>query len=66
MIKDILSGVKDVVVELGSGMTETCKTLSSQANEVFNDIDVKLMGSYEEIEAYEKAKALEAQKETEK
>ena len=56
MIKDILEGIKEVVVEIGTGMVDSCQTISVKANEVFNDIDVKLMGSYEEIEAYEKAK----------
>ena len=51
MIKDILEGIIEVVVEIGTDMLETCQTL-------LNDIDAKLMGSYEEIEAYEKAKKL--------
>ncbi len=60
MIKDILDGVKEVVVEVSTGMAESCQTISVQANKIFADLNVKLMGSYEEIEAFEKAK--EAQK----
>lgn len=55
MMKDILDGVKDVVVELGTGMAETCQTISEKANTMFSDIEVKLMGSYDDIEAYDKA-----------
>ena len=56
MIKSILDGVKEVVVELGTGMAESCKIAYGQSCNVYADLDVKLMGSYEEIEAYEKAK----------
>ena len=56
MMKDILDGVKKVVVELGTGMAEGCKVAYAKSCIFYADLDVKLMGSYEEIEAYEKAK----------
>jgi hypothetical protein len=56
MIKDILDGVKEVVFEIGTGMAESCQTISVSANKIYDDINVKLMGSYEEIDAFEKAK----------
>ena len=56
MIKDIVEGVKEVVVELGTGMAESCKIAYGESCNFYADLDVKLMGSYEEIEAYEKAK----------
>ena len=56
MMKDILDGVKKVVVELGTGMAEGCKVAYAKSCTFCADVDVKLMGSYEEIEAYEKAK----------
>lgn len=63
MVKGIYYGVKDVCVELSSGMKEACDDI----NCVLDGINVKLMGTYEEIEAYEKAKAeaLEAQEKAE-
>ena len=63
MIKDILDGVKEVVVELGSGMAESCKIAYGESCNFYADLDAKLMGSYEEIEAYEKAKEAEAKTE---
>ncbi|CAA6823993.1 MAG: Unknown protein [uncultured Sulfurovum sp.] len=62
MIKDILDGAKEVVLELSAGMTESCKEISRKSNTLFADIEVKLMGTYEEIEAYEKAKEKETDK----
>ena len=58
MIKDILDGIKEVVVEVSSGMLESYQTISAQASKIFDDVNVKLMGSYEEIEAFEKAKEI--------
>ncbi|CAA6812888.1 MAG: Unknown protein [uncultured Sulfurovum sp.] len=66
MIKDILDGTKEVAGELSRGMIESCKEISIKSNILFADIEVKLMGSYEEIEAYEKAKASNVVNETEK
>jgi hypothetical protein len=66
MIKDILTGTKDVIVELSSGMRETCGTLSTDINSCLDDLNVKLMGSYQEIEAYEKEKASKTESESEK
>lgn len=45
MIIGIFKGVKEVVIEVVTGIVE-----------VFESVEVKLMGSYEEIEAYEKEK----------
>ena len=56
MIKDILNGVKEVVVEISTGMAESCKTVFGESYEFYNDLNVKLMGSYEEIGTYEKEK----------
>ena len=56
MIKDILEGVKEVVVEISTGMAESCKTIFAESYEFYNNLNIKLMGSYEEIGAYEKAK----------
>jgi len=58
MIKDILNGVKEVVVEISTGMAESCKTIFGESYRFYDNLNVKLMGSYEEIEAYEKAKKL--------
>ena len=68
MIKDILDGVKEVVVELGTGMAESCKIAYAESCNFYADLDAKFMGSYEEIEAYEKAKevAMETASKTEK
>ncbi|CAA6814276.1 MAG: Unknown protein [uncultured Sulfurovum sp.] len=63
MIKDILDGTKEVLVELTTGMVETCKELSLQSTTLCDDIEVKLMGTYQEIEAYEKAKLEQSVKE---
>lgn len=62
MIKDILTGAKDVIVELSNGMKETCGSLSTDINSCLDDLNVKLMGSYQEIEAHEQAKAEQALK----
>ena len=64
MKKDILDDVKKVVVEWGTGMAKGCKVAYAKGCTFCADVDVKLMGSYEEIEAYEKAK--EAEIKTEK
>jgi hypothetical protein len=56
MIKDILDGVKEVVVELSTGMAESCKIAFVESSKVYADINAKLMGSYEEIDAFEKTK----------
>ncbi|HIP52267.1 MAG TPA: hypothetical protein EYG94_09295 [Campylobacterales bacterium] len=59
MIKDVLDGIKEVVIEVSIGMKESFSELSSESKILFSDLEVKLMGSYEEIEAHEKAKATE-------
>jgi len=56
MLKDILEGSKEVLLELFQGMSENSKELLERSKEIFEAVDVKLMGSYEEIEAFEKAK----------
>ncbi len=56
MIKNLLDGVKEIIVELTQGVFNAGKELSSEVSEIFQDIRVKLMGSYEEIEAFEKSK----------
>jgi len=54
-----LDGIKEVVIEVSIGMKESFSELSSESKILFSDLEVKLMGSYEEIEAHEKAKATE-------
>ncbi|HHD82214.1 MAG TPA: hypothetical protein ENK94_03380 [Campylobacterales bacterium] len=66
MIKDILAGVKEVVVELSSGMKESCGSLTTEINSCLDDLNVKMMGSYEEIEAHETEKALKTESKSEK
>jgi hypothetical protein len=66
MIKDILMGTKDVIVELSCGMKESCSTLSTDINSCLDDLNVKMMGSYQEIEAYEKEKASKEEAKSEK
>lgn len=66
MIKDIVDGTKEVVLELRDGMKESYEDISVRANKIFTAIEVKLMGSYEELEAYEKAKEAEKTQEAEK
>jgi hypothetical protein len=66
MIKDILSGTKEVIVEVSCGMKEGCESLSSQINTCLDDLNIKMMGSYQELEAYEKAKAEKSTTESEK
>ena len=56
MLKDILEGSKEVLLELFEGMRESSKELWERSMEIFEAVDVKLMGSYEEIEAFEKEK----------
>ena len=55
-MNDILDGVKAVVFDIGSGMAESCKRVFTESYEFYNDVNVKLMGSYEEIGSYEKDK----------
>jgi len=66
MIKDILAGTKEVVVELSSGLKENCLSLSTQVNSCLDEMNLKMMGSYEEIEAYEEAKAKALEEKSEK
>jgi len=66
MIKEIVTGTKDILVELGSGMKESCGTLSTDINNCLDDLNVKLMGSYQEIAAHEKEKALKLESESQK
>ena len=56
MIKDILNGMKDVVVEVGTGMLESYNEISTEARKTFAKLEVKLMGSYEDLEALSKVK----------
>ena len=66
MMKDILESVKSVMVELGSGMAESCKVVYGESCNFYADVDAKLMGSYEEIETFEKSKEATVAVETEK
>lgn len=65
MIQEILTGTKEVIVELSCGMKENCSTLYTDINTCLDDLNVKMMGSYQEIEAHEKQKtaALEVKSE---
>jgi len=63
-MKDILEGIKEVVLELSSGMKESCQVVFQESSELYKDLNVKLMGSYDEIEEHEKSK--ETAVETEK
>ncbi|CAA6810204.1 MAG: Unknown protein [uncultured Sulfurovum sp.] len=54
MIKNIFEGTKEVLTELTSGMTEVCQDISVK----IEGFEVRLMGTYEEIEAYEKSKEI--------
>lgn len=63
-MKDILEGVKEVILELSSGMKESCQVVCQESSELYKDLNVKLMGSYDEIEEHEKSK--ETAVETEK
>jgi len=63
-MKDILEGVKEVILELSSGMKESCQVVFQESSELYKDLNVKLMGSYDEIEEHEKSKetAIETEK----
>jgi hypothetical protein len=56
MIKDVLDGIKEVLVEVSTGMIESYKEVSTEATKVFGELEVKLMGSYEDLEALSKVK----------
>jgi hypothetical protein len=56
VVENIVDGIKEVVREVSAGMVKSSQVIFVKISEIYTDIDVKLMGSYEEIEAYEKAK----------
>ena len=50
-MKDIVNGVKEVVSEVSSGITESCKALLDDSSKFYNKLNVKLMGSYKEMKS---------------
>ena len=62
MIKAIITGVKEVVLEIATGMKEAYQEMISPLKKGSAKLQVKLMGSYEELEALEKEKVAKTEK----
>jgi len=57
MIGKIISGTVEVVTEILGGLFEAATDLWSNSDDIFADLNTKLMGSYEDLSKLEAKKA---------